>query len=87
MNFRYPKNSQNDGARKSILMNKTLLQTHIDLLNECRKQNKMLEKLIELNMNDLHEIADQRDWYFEEYQKMKQRNEELREAIKKMVYK
>jgi len=59
-------------------MNKTLLQTHIDLLNECRKQNKMLEKLIELNMNDLHEIADQRDWYFEEYQKMKARNEELK---------
>jgi hypothetical protein len=59
-------------------MNKTLLQTHIDLLNECRKQNKMLEKLIELNMNDLHEIADQRDWYFEEYQKMKARNEEFK---------
>ena len=62
-------------------MNKTLLQTHIDLLNECRRQNKMLEKLIELNMNDLHEIADQRDWYFEEYQKMKARNEELKKMI------
>jgi hypothetical protein len=62
-------------------MNKTLLQTHIDLLNECRRQNKMLEKLIELNMNDLHEIADQRDWYFEEYQKMKERNEELKKVI------
>jgi hypothetical protein len=59
-------------------MNKTLLQKHIDLLNECRRQNKMLEKLIELNMNDLHDIADQRDWYFEEYQKMKDRNEELK---------
>ena len=37
-------------------MNKTLLQTHIDLLNECKRQNKMLEKLIELNMNDFHEV-------------------------------
>jgi hypothetical protein len=52
-------------------MNKTLLQTHIDLLNECRRQNKMLEKLIELNMNDLHEIADQRDWYYERYRQLK----------------
>jgi hypothetical protein len=58
-------------------MNKTILQTHIDLLNECRRQNKMLEKLIELNMNDLHEIADQRDWYYEEYQKMKARYKEV----------
>jgi DNA anti-recombination protein RmuC len=62
-------------------MNKTLLQTHIDLLNECRRQNKMLEKLIELNMNDLHEIADQRDWYFEEYQKMKYKNEDMNKNI------
>ena len=52
-------------------MNKTLLQTHIDLLNECRRQNKMLEKLIELNMNDLHEIADQRDWYYDSYRQLK----------------
>jgi hypothetical protein len=68
-------------------MNKTLLQTHIDLLNECRRQNKMLEKLIELNMNDLHDIADQRDWYFEEYQKMKDRNEELKKVIEQKWYK
>jgi hypothetical protein len=68
-------------------MNKTLLQTHIDLLNECRRQNKMLEKLIELNMNDLHDIADQRDWYFEEYQKMKERNEELKKVIEQKWYK
>jgi hypothetical protein len=68
-------------------MNKTLLQTHIDLLNECRRQNKMLEKLIELNMNDLHDIADQRDWYFEEYQKMKDRNEELKKLIEQKWYK
>ncbi len=68
-------------------MKKSLLQTHIDLLNECRRQNQMLEKLIELNMNDLHEIADQRDWYFEEYQKMKDRNEELKKVIEQKWYK
>ena len=44
-------------------MNKTLLQTHIDLLNECKRQNKMLEKLIELNMSDFHEVVEQRDQY------------------------
>ena len=47
----------------------------------------MLEKLIELNMNDLHDIADQRDWYFEEYQKMKERNEELKKVIEQKWYK
>ena len=30
-----------------------------------------LEKLIELNMKDLHDIADQRDWYYEGYRKLK----------------
>jgi hypothetical protein len=68
-------------------MNKTIIQTYIDLLNECKKQNTMLEKLIELNMNDLHDIADQRDWYFEEYQKMKDRNEELKKVIEQKWHK
>jgi hypothetical protein len=52
-------------------MNKTLLQQHIDLLNECKRQNKMLEKLIELNMNDLQDIVDQRDWYYDRYMQLK----------------
>jgi hypothetical protein len=68
-------------------MNKTIIQTYIDLLNECKKQNTMFGKLIELNMNDLHDIADQRDWYFEEYQKMKDRNEELKKLIEQKWYK
>jgi hypothetical protein len=68
-------------------MNKTIIQTYIDLLNECKKQNTMLEKLIQLNMNDLHDIADQRDWYFEEYRKMKDYNEELKKIIEQKWYK
>ena len=32
-----------------------------------------MEKLLELNMKDLHDIADQRDWYYEEYRKLKDR--------------
>jgi len=36
-----------------------------------RKEIKMLETLIELNMKDLWDIADQRDWYYEEYRKFK----------------
>jgi len=36
-----------------------------------RNEIKMLETLIELNMKDLWEIADQRDWYYEEYRKLK----------------
>ena len=38
---------------------------------DLRKELTMLEKLIELNMKDLWDIADQRDWYYEEYQKLK----------------
>lgn len=48
-------------------MNKTLLQTYIDLLEECKKQNKMLEKLIELNVQDFHDVVEQRDWYYSRY--------------------
>ena len=40
-------------------------------LLEYKDKVRMLEKLIELNMNDLWDIADQRDWYYEEYRKLK----------------
>ena len=52
-------------------MKKTILQTHIDLLNECKRQNQMLEKLIELNMKDMQSIVDQRDWFYERYMQLK----------------
>ncbi|WP_396274997.1 hypothetical protein [Hyphomonas sp.] len=52
-------------------MKKTILQTHIDLLKECKRQNQMLEKLIELNMNDMQDIVDQRDWYYDRYRQLK----------------
>jgi hypothetical protein len=40
-------------------------------LLEYKDRVKMLEKLIELNMKDLWNIADQRDWYYNEYRKLK----------------
>jgi hypothetical protein len=43
----------------------------IEVNVKLRREIRMLEKLIELNMKDLHDIADQRDWYYEEYQKLK----------------
>lgn len=49
-------------------------QVFKDTLKEnerLKKEIQMLEKLIELNMKDLWDIADQRDWYFEEYNKIK----------------
>jgi hypothetical protein len=57
-------------------MNKTILQTPIDLLNECKRQNKMLEKLIELNMYDMQDIVDQRDWYYDRYRQLKDKYNE-----------
>jgi hypothetical protein len=41
---------------------------------KLRREIRMLEKLLELNMKDLHDIADQRDWYYEEYKKLKAAN-------------
>ena len=42
---------------------------------KLRKELTMLEKLIEFNMQDLWHIADQRDWYHEEYLKIKKTHE------------
>jgi hypothetical protein len=36
-----------------------------------KKEIVILDKLLELNMKDLWDIADQRDWYYEEYRKLK----------------
>lgn len=44
-----------------------ILKVNIDL----RKEIRQLEKLLELNMKDFWEVVDQRDWYYEEYQKLK----------------
>jgi len=55
-------------------MKKTILQTHIDLLKECKRQNQMLEKLIELNMKDMQSIVDQRDWFYERYRQLKDKD-------------
>jgi hypothetical protein len=38
-----------------------------ELLQELR----MLDKLIELNLKDLWDIADQRDWYYYELERLK----------------
>ena len=39
-----------------------------------RKEIRQLEKLLELNMKDFWEVVDQRDWYYEEYRKLKDSN-------------
>jgi hypothetical protein len=39
-----------------------------------RKEIRQLEKLLELNMKDFWEVVDQRDWYYEEYRKLKDKN-------------
>jgi hypothetical protein len=52
---------------KAFKDNSLIMEVNVKLRREIR----MLEKLIELNMKDLHDIADQRDWYYEEYQKLK----------------
>jgi hypothetical protein len=52
---------------KAFKDNSLIMEVNVKLRREIR----MLEKLVELNMKDLWDIADQRDWYYEEYQKLK----------------
>lgn len=43
----------------------------IQELRDCQLTCNHLEKIIELNLNDLWDIVDQRDWYYSEYQRLK----------------
>lgn len=42
---------------------------------ELKQEVQMLEKLIELNLKDLWDMVDQRDWYYSEYQRSKSQNQ------------
>jgi hypothetical protein len=56
------------------------LQEDLSLYKEVnldlRKELTMCEKLVELNMKDFWELVDQRDWYCEEYQKLKEKSKQ-----------
>ena len=43
----------------------------IQELKDCQLNCNHLKKIIELNLNDLWDIVDQRDWYYSEYQRLK----------------
>jgi hypothetical protein len=66
-------------------MNKTLLQTHIDLLNECRRQNKMLEKLIELNIINMNKEEEIPESFWEALVEVKDREiNQLKEHVREL---
>jgi len=49
-------------------------QIYRDTLKEnerLKEEIVKLDKLLELNMNDFWDICDQRDWYYEECRKLK----------------
>jgi len=53
------------------------------VLRDTLKENERLkeeivklDKLLELNMKDFWDVCDQRDWYYEEYRKLKSFNEQ-----------
>ena len=60
-----------EGLREEIQRAREDVSLIMEVNVKLRKELRMLEKLIELNMKDLHDIADQRDWYYEEYRKLK----------------
>ena len=59
------------GLREEVQRAREDITLIMEVNVKLRKELRMLEKLIELNMKDLHDIADQRDWYYEEYRKLK----------------
>ena len=61
------------GLREEVQRAREDVTLVIEVNVKLRKELRMMEKLIELNMKDLHDIADQRDWYYEEYRKLKDR--------------
>lgn len=60
-----------EGLREEIQKAREDVSLIMEVNVKLRRELRMLEKLIELNMKDLHDIADQRDWYYEEYRKLK----------------
>ena len=56
--------------QKAFENNTIMMEVNVKL----RKEIRILEKLVELNMKDLWDIADQRDWYYEEYRKLKDKD-------------
>jgi hypothetical protein len=53
-------------------------QERMNLVKEIAdltREVKNLDKIIELNLKDLWDIADQRDWYYYEYQKLKSQSQ------------
>jgi archaellum component FlaC len=46
-------------------------------VEDLKKHCQMVEKLVELNMNDFWDIVDQRDWYYEECQRLKEKVNKL----------
>ena len=36
-------------------------------LKQAQKEIGLLEKLLELNMKDFHDVVEQRDWYYDRY--------------------
>ncbi len=63
----------------SLKLHNHVLKVGNDELDEenkrLKKEVQKLEKLIELNMRDFWEMTDQRDWYYEEYRKLKFKEE------------
>jgi hypothetical protein len=47
---------------------------YLEVNVKLRKELRMMEKLLELNMKDFHDIAEQRDWYYERYTHYKKTN-------------
>jgi hypothetical protein len=62
------------GLREEVQRAREDITLVMEVNVKLRKELRMIEKLLELNMKDLHDIADQRNWYYEEYQKLKAAN-------------
>lgn len=59
------------GLRQEVQAAREDITLVMEVNVKLRKELSMMQKLLECNMQDLHNIADQRDWYYGEYRKLK----------------
>lgn len=63
-----------NGLRQEVQAAREDITLIMEVNVKLRKELRMMQKLMQLNMQDLHDVADQRDWYYEEHRKIKHKS-------------
>lgn len=56
-----------EGLREEVKRAREDISLVMEVNVKLRKELTMVEKLLELNMKDFHNVVEQRDWYYDRY--------------------